>query len=67
MRKRALTKQTTVPVPDGLRAMYRRTLANWARDVLSAPPTLAWPGDDPEADYRDRDWRRLYAGSVLDD
>jgi hypothetical protein len=35
--------------------------------LLRQRPGIAWPADDPEADYRDRDWRKMYAGDVLDD
>ena len=52
---------------DSPRRMYLRVLANWAGDVLTAKPRAAWPAADPEGDFRDRNWRKLYAGSVLDD
>lgn len=45
--------------------MYRRVVSGWASDLLR-PPTSR-PTADPLADYRDRDWRRLYRGNILDD
>lgn len=54
-----------------MRRAFQRTLAGWVGDLLTQRPTLAMPADDPHeqalADYRDRDWSRLYRGSVLDD
>ena len=47
--------------------MYQRMLAGWASDLLGPGPNIAWPGDDPIADYRDRNWASLYTGSILDD
>jgi len=47
--------------------MYRRALAAWASDLLSHRRDLVWPSPDPINDYRDRDWTRLYTGSILDD
>ena len=52
---------------DKLRAMYQKALAGWAMDLLTLSAPLTWPARDPVADYRDRDWRRLYTGSILDD
>ena len=54
---------------DAVRETYRRFVANWAHDLLGQPPRgrAAWPSADPVGDFHDRDWRRLYAGSVLDD
>ena len=52
---------------EAARRVYRRTLANWAGDLLNARLCPRWRPTDPTEDYRDRDWRRLYAGSVLDD
>ena len=49
------------------RAMYRKVMAMWVSDLLGSTRLTVWRGDDPVADYRDRDWRRLYEGSVLDD
>lgn len=52
----------------GMRTMFGRTLACWASDLLATPPSIQWNEDnDPIADYRDRDWSKLYTGSVLDD
>ncbi len=47
--------------------MFRHTVALWAFDVLAKRPAAQWPADDPVEDWRDRDWRRLYTGSILDD
>ena len=69
-------------VPQGLRAMYERTLACWAYDLLSRPAETRWPPrqcanlpDPPNphstskqhSDDATKWWRGLYAGSVLDD
>lgn len=48
-------------------ALYRRAIALWAQDTLTGPRGIEWPEDEPTADYRNRDWRELYSGSVLDD
>ena len=48
-------------------ALFQRALALWAHDTLAAPAAIDWPDEDPAADYRNRDWRQLYTGSVLDD
>jgi len=47
--------------------LFQRTLANWTGDLLRRSPRPQWPAQDPAADYRDRNWKSLYAGSVLDD
>ena len=47
--------------------MYRRAIALWVFDLLAPRSAAAWPADDPVAGYRDRNWHRLYAGSILDD
>ena len=47
--------------------MYQQMLAGWAADLLAARPTAQWRETDPADDYRNRNWRLLYAGSVLDD
>jgi hypothetical protein len=52
---------------DAVKAMYRRVLSGWASDLLRQRPAASWPARDPQADFRDRDWRGLYRGSVLDD
>jgi hypothetical protein len=62
-----LERLTDAAAPEQATRMYRRVLANWAGDLLRQRPGIAWPADDPEADYRDRDWRKMYAGDVLDD
>lgn len=48
-------------------ALFQRALALWAHDALEGPTRIDWPDEDPGADYRNRDWRQLYTGSVLDD
>ncbi len=59
------------PSRAAMRRAFQRTLAGWVGDLLTQRPTLAMPADDPHeqalADHRDRDWTRLYRGSVLDD
>lgn len=56
------------PVPAAaMRRLLGRMLANWTVDLLSTPDPLVWRGPDPQCDPRDRDWRQLYKGSVLDD
>jgi hypothetical protein len=54
-----------------MRRAFQRTLAGWVGDLLTQRPTLTLAEDDPHeaalADHRDRDWHRLYRGSVLDD
>ena len=58
---------------ENVRRLYRRMMAGWAHDVLlspaapGSPATIAWAAPDATADYRNHDWRSLYAGSVLDD
>ena len=49
------------------RKMYQRTLSGWALDLLSSSRRVAWSEPVAQPDYRDRDWTRLYTGSVLDD
>ncbi|MEE9212031.1 MAG: hypothetical protein V3U29_05200 [Phycisphaeraceae bacterium] len=49
------------------RRFYLRMMATWASVLISTRRGLAWPEKDPLADFRDRNWRRLYAGSILDD
>ena len=60
-------QQVNLVRDDRLTVMYHKALAGWALDLLSLSAPLTWPARDPQADYRDRDWRRLYAGSILDD
>jgi len=55
------------PTLDPVARMYRRVLTGWAQDTLASAGEPWWRGLDPLADYRDRDWKKLYAGSVLDD
>ena len=53
---------------DDARRAYQRVLAGWAGDCLTCRrDPIAWTPPDPQADYLDRDWSRLYTGSVLDD
>jgi len=47
--------------------LFQRTVANWAADLLRHRPRIQWPQPDPQADFKDRNWKALYAGSVLDD
>ena len=47
--------------------MYRRTLGHWVSDLLHRRPVVRWRKPDLTGDYRNRDWHRLYSGSVLDD
>jgi len=54
--------------PNGtIQRMYQKTMTHWAADLLGRSPVPGWPEPDPIDDPADRDWRRLYAGSVLDD
>ncbi len=52
---------------DNATRLFQRTLAHWAGDLLRHQPTIEWPAPSPDSDYRDRNWRNLYAGNVLDD
>jgi hypothetical protein len=54
-------------IENPVRLFYRRTNACWAAQTLAGSARMAWKEAGPEQDYRDRDWHRLYAGSVLDD
>ena len=47
--------------------MYQRTMALWAFDLLAHRPAAVWLEEDPVCDRRDRNWLRLYEGSILDD
>ena len=47
--------------------LFQQTVSKWAADLLRNRPRLQWPKPDPAADYNDRNWKSLYAGSVLDD
>jgi len=49
------------------REMYQKALAAWALDVLVTTQPVVWRQPDGFADFRNRDWRQLYAGSILDD
>jgi hypothetical protein len=60
-------EQRDVPALVSARRMYGRALTLWASDLLRPRGGATWPADDPAADYRDRDWSRLYQGSILDD
>ncbi len=48
-------------------AKFQRTLANWAGDLLAHAKPIRWPESQPASDYRNRDWKSLYSGSVMDD
>lgn len=50
-----------------INAMFHRVLSQWVGDLLHRPPEARWPEAAPEDDYRNRDWRLLYRGSILDD
>jgi hypothetical protein len=52
---------------DDATRLFQRALANWVGDLLRKRPRIEWPAADPAADFRDRDWKAMYAGSVLDD
>ncbi len=67
---REMTKRIASPVSprtESMKRMYRRAVANWAFDLLAHRPAAVWPDCDAEADHTDRDWRKLYAGDILDD
>jgi hypothetical protein len=49
------------------RGMYHRALAAWALDVLATTQPVVWSQPDAFADFHNRDWHQLYAGSILDD
>ena len=51
----------------GSRRFYLTMVSCWAFDLICHPPTITWPDQDPESDFRDHNWRRLYIGSILDD
>ena len=63
----SLVRTTVRPIDPRVRSMYRRVLAGWVLDLLNRPAKLTWRGPDPMGDFHDRDWRRLYAGDILDD
>lgn len=50
-----------------IQSMYQKTLTLWVADLLRQGPVLSWPSPDSVDDPADRDWTKLYAGSVLDD
>jgi len=52
---------------DDVKLLYRRAIAGWAHALLSPSPRAVWRDPLPQDDYRDRDWRRMYGGSILDD
>lgn len=70
--QRSVERPAMNPAPD-VRQAFERTLAGWVGDLLSDRPSLslvtpeAMADAEELADYHDRDWRRLYRGSVLDD
>lgn len=55
------------PASDAARAMFCRMLALWASDLIGHAPRVAWKEPEPPVEFRDNDWKKLYAGSVLDD
>ena len=52
---------------DDVKLLYRRAIAGWAYELLRQTPRPVWCDPLPQDDYQDRDWRRLYRGSILDD
>lgn len=67
---RAVERQRRQPVAleiEATRQIYCRVLSNWASDLLVGRRLPQWPASDPQADFRDRNWRQFYQGSVLDD
>lgn len=56
-----------LPADTTVRRMYHRMVSHWVSDLLQCPPQVTWTAPDPVDDYRNRDWKQLYAGSVLDD
>lgn len=54
-------------VDDRATRMFQQMLTHWAADLIRTPASIDWPAADPMDDYQDRDWSKLYAGSVLDD
>ena len=52
---------------DAATQMFQRTLANWAGDLLRQSQMIAWPKTQSVNDFRDRNWKQLYEGSVMDD
>lgn len=47
--------------------VYRKTLGCWVSDLLANGEPCRWAESDAVEDHGDRDWRRLYAGDILDD
>lgn len=47
--------------------MFQRSLANWAGDLLRQSQIIAWPKPQAANDFRDRNWKKMYEGSVVDD
>ena len=56
-----------ITADDAVVRMYRRMLGHWVSDLLQGRPVVRWREPDLTGDYRNRDWHRLYSGSVLDD
>lgn len=59
---------SVVAVDPTVRLLYQRFIAGWAQDTLNGQRRISVANtavDDD--DYRDRDWRKLYRGDVLDD
>ena len=67
MDRLANTSDPLIAADERATRMYQRMLSCWAADLLAGSSAIAWPAPDPAADYRNRNWRALYAGSVLDD
>jgi len=47
--------------------LFQRTLALWAGDLLRQSARIEWAAPEPVSDYRDRNWKSLYEGNVVDD
>jgi hypothetical protein len=63
----ALPADAFVGRMDEVKLCYRRAMAGWAQQLLQPAPRAAWAEAQPQDDYHNRDWWRMYLGSVLDD
>ncbi len=52
---------------EAARQAYLRMMAGWIGDLMRLPASATWGQPDPQADFRDHNWQRLYTGSILDD
>ena len=62
-----ITEEHDVLGVEAARQAYLRMMAGWIGDLMSLPASVTWGPADPLADFRDRNWQRLYTGSILDD